>query len=244
MKVILKGGFLVSVAAWLLSGCGGGGGGTAAAPAPVIDPNLTVPVQTAIANLVNKGMNKTFTVTGWIDNSTTNTPVPRADITGSGTLTIGAPTAATFNGASVLRSTEVITGTVTVNGRQSSIASSGTTFYNSSNYTTAGTIVGGDTTYFSTYTYPATVKAGSTGSLGRTTDAGGAFAATSTTVYSVASDTATSLLVTLLKVESGPGATVTTQTVYRISTSGDINLMSIDSLKHLTRDYQRLTFTF
>lgn len=247
LNVMLKNGFLIAVATFLLSGCGGGGGGTAAAPAPVIDPNLTVPVQTAIANLVNKGMNRAFTVTGWIDNSTTNTPVPRADITGSGTLTIGTPTAATFNGSSVLRSTEVITGTVTVNGRQSSIASSGTTFYNSSNYTIAGTVVGGETTFIAPYTYPTTVKAGNTGSFGNSTSGGldgGLFATTSTTVYTVASDTATSLLVTLLKIESGPGATVTTQTVYRISTSGDINLVSIDSLKHLTRDYQKLTFTF
>lgn len=206
----------------MLYGCGGGGGSSPAAPVVVVDPNLTVPFQTAVANLVNNGINKTYTLSGYIDNSTTINPIPPTPISGSGTLTIGSPTGVTISsgpliGVAALKVVAVLDGATT---------STSTTYYSASNYTilvTADT----NTLYYSPYTYPSTVKAGDTGTLGSATT-GGIFATTVTSVYSVASDSANSLLVTVTDTEqSGGGGTVIAKTVYRITTSGNIALLSI-----------------
>lgn len=226
----------------MLVACGGGG----SSPAVAIDPNLTVPLQKAMANLVNNGMNKRFTLTGSVDNSTQANPVPLAAITGSGTLTLGVPSAATFNGASVLQATEVITGSATANGQTVPIASSGTVYYDPSNYTTVGTVAGSATTVNSAYIYPATVKVGSTGSLGNGSTSGGAISTSTATAYTVASDTATSLLVRIIQgTTSFLSDTTTSQTVYRIDASGGISLVSIEVQQgFLSKIYKILTYTF
>jgi len=88
--------------------------------------------------------------------------------------------------------------------------------------------------YYSAYNYPATVKAGSTGMLD------------SSTVYSVASDTATSLLVTLLQTKYLLSSiNSSSQTIYRIDTSGGISLVSITLQDYYFGDlYKSLTLTF
>ena len=240
--------YLLVLLALTLSACGGGGGGdsgsSAPPPATIADPNLTVSFQTAMANLVNNGINKTFTVTGFVDNSTGNNPVPRTPITGSGTLTIGTPVSATFNGGSVLKVTEVVTGSATANGQSMPIAASTIVYYNASNYTFAGSSTGTATTVYAPYINPSTVKAGSTGTLG-SGSTGGIFATTTTTVYTVAGDSVSSLLVTLIEtIREASGGTTTSQSLYRVNTSGGASLLSIDVVKHFTIDYQRLTYTF
>jgi hypothetical protein len=239
-------GLACSIFALVLSACGGsgGGGGGSSTPAVVIDPNLTVPIKTAVANLVNNGINQNFTVTGWVNNSTLANPVPNTPITGSGTLTIGPPISATFNGASVLESTEVIIGSASANGQSIPVAATSNIFYNPSNYTKVGSVTNGVTTFISPYTYPTSVKAGSTGTLGSGTSS----LSTILTSYTVASDTASSLLVTLVSTKNtgvGYTATVQDQTVYRITTSGAISLVSENVQQSLNGSvYQSLTFTF
>lgn len=227
-----------------LSGCGGGGGSST--PAVVIDPNMTVPVQTAIASLVNNGINKAFTLSGWVATSSN----PRTPITGSGNLTIGQPTGVVFtsgplNGTVALKSVQVITGTSIINGQSSPISGTATVYYSTSNYTILATVTSTSVSYYSPYTYPAVVKAGDTGSLGNATT-GGLFPTTTTSVYSVASESANSLLVTIADaVESSDGGYITTQTVYQITTSGNINLMSITVNNFFLGSlYKSLTYTF
>lgn len=242
--------YLLILLTLIVTACGGGGGGgdsgsSAPPPAPIADPNLTVPFQTAMANLVNNGINKTFTVTGFVDNSTVTNPVPRTTITGSGTLTIGTPVSATFNGGSVLKSTQVVTGSATANGQSTPIAASAIVYYNAGNYTIAGSSTGTTTIVYAPYTNPSTIKAGSTGTLG-TGSTGGIFPTTTTNVYTVAGDSVSSLLVTLIDtVREGSGGKTTSQSVYRVTTSGVVTLVSIDVVKNfLGTDYQRLTYTF
>lgn len=228
-----------------LAGCGGGGGGgSTPAPPVVIDPNMTVPVQTAIASWVNNGINKSFTLSGWITTSSNRTPV-----TGSGNLTIGQPTGVIFtsgplNGTVALKSVQVINGTSTVNGQSSPISGTATVYYSTSNYTILATVNDASASYYSPYTYPATVKAGDTGALGNATT-GGFLPTTTTSVYSVASESVNSLLVTITDAVKDLSGDITTQTVYRITTSGNIDLVSTTvnnfSLGSL---YKSLTYTF
>ena len=242
-------GLACSIFALVLAACGGGGGGGGGStPAAVIDPNLTVPFQTAAANLVNNGINQNFTVTGWINNSTLANPVPNTPITGSGSLTIGPPSTTTFNGAPALQATEVIVGSASANGQSIPLAGTANNFYDPSNYTKVGSVINGETTFISPYTYPATVKAGSTGTLGSGTSGGGLTLTTTTTAYSVATDSANSLLVTIVStknIDNGIAGTVQDQTVYRITTSGAISLVSENVQQSSTGSvYESLTFAF
>jgi hypothetical protein len=87
----------------LLGGCGGGNNNASTTSAQPV----SVPLQAAVANEVDNGTAANFSVSGTID----SVPVP-----GSGTLTDSAPVVATFNGATVLQTTETITDTVVENG--------------------------------------------------------------------------------------------------------------------------------
>ncbi|OIR08982.1 hypothetical protein GALL_89770 [mine drainage metagenome] len=232
---------LVAITAMILVGCGGGGGSST--PAPVIDPNLTVPVQAAIASFVNNGINKSYSLTGWVNNSTANNPVPNTPITGSGSFTIGPATSGPIAsgpliGTVVLQSVGVMTG---------SLSSTSYVYYSTSNYTILATLASGSSNaiYYTPYAYPTTVKAGDTGSLGSGND-GFALGQSVTSVYSVASDSANSLLVTITDtlISFGGGSTVT-QTIYRITTSGNMTLVSeTQTSSSLGTVYQVLTFTF
>jgi len=202
---------------------------------------LTLSVQAAMANLVNKGFSKTYTLTGWIDHSTITNPVPHTPITGSGTLTVGSPTTGTFTsgplvGISALKSVAVMTGSAT---------GTAITYYSAKDYTILATNDESKTYYYSPYSYPATVHAGSTGSLGSGSDRE-PFASNVTTIYVVASDSNTTLLATLIEtLSSYGGGKIKTQTVYRIDTSGGINLVSANvQYTNLGTVYKSLTYTF
>lgn len=204
-------------------------------PPPV---TVTVPVQTAMANLINNGYSKTYTLTGWVDHSTIANPVPHTPITGSGTLTVGSPTIVNFvsgplAGTHALQSVAVMTGTAT---------GTTTTYYNTNNYTIVATFDGTNTTYYSPYSYPATVHAGSTGLLGSGSGGPGVIGGGVTTTYVVASDSTTTLLVTVMQNFAG---STQTQTVYRIDTSGGISLVSANvQYGSGSSVYESLTYTF
>lgn len=226
----------------MLTGCGGGGSSsTPAAPPVVIDPNLTVPLQTAMANLVNNGFNKPYTLTGWVDNSTGNNPnLPLTPLSGSGTVMIGTPVSVVFTsgpltGVTALKSVAVSTGTV---------ASTSTYYFNTSDYTIL--LVQSESKYFyyTPYTLHSTVKAGNTGAIGDSST-GEFFATTTTTgVYSVDSDKADSLLVTFTETSSNFFSEVITSTKYRITTLGKISPVSITSDYYLTGHYKHVVLTF
>lgn len=96
------------------------------------------------------------------------------------------------------------------------------------------------------------VRAGDTGSTGTGTqfNADGtktAFGATITGTYTVASDSATSLLVTFVADQNNPFSSSESQTstVYRIDTKGNVSLVSITVIQSfLGSVFQTLIFTF
>lgn len=236
----------------VLYGCGGGGDSPSPTPASQapIDPNLTVPVQTALANVVNKGFNQAFTISGSVDNSTFNNPMPPTPITGSGHFTLGAGAPATSCGFPVLAATEVLTGTAIANGISTPFAGTGTVFYRSDN-TTVARDSDGKLFLFTPVSFPQTVRAGDAGPNGDGTQISQnctsiAFADTIARAYSVASDSATSLLVTFVEDQKSFGGSKTqTSTVYRIDTSGNIRLVSITAVQSfLGSVFKSLIFTF
>ena len=250
-----------------VGGCGGSGGDSPPAPAPAaqepIDPNLTIPVQTAYANFVNTGLDQPFTISGWIDESTGVNPRPPTPITGSGRLTIGAGVAGTFtggpfDGSAVFRVTEVTTGTIVTNGQSTPIGSTGQVYFYANNYTTLVTDFPGEYTVYDAHTYPETVKAGDTGFVrnGRQYQSfvdslkpEGPFPhpILITVAYAVLSDSATTLLVRFIEDSNDSilGHLGQTQTVYRIDTVGNVSPVSVTTLKYfLGSVYQTIAFTF
>lgn len=240
----------------LCSGCSGNGNDAASAPQPtpapqpVIDPNLSVPVRTAFANVVQNGFNQSFTISGSVDNSTPSNPAPPTRVTGNGRFVLGAGVPVTLCTFPVLQATQTTTGTTIANGISTPFASTGTIYYRSDN-----TIVATDSEdgffLFTPVAYPETVKAGDTGPVGDGTqfnrDCTQTFFATKITgSYFVESDSATSLLVTFIAIQkdAGGGETQTT-TIYRITTSGEITLKSITAARtFLASTYKTIIFTF
>ena len=236
----------------ILTGCGGGN----SVPAVTTMPNPAVPLQTAMANIVNTGFSKRFNVSGLINTSAPGNPASLSPVSGSGNMTFGPPVGATFNGASALATTGVI-GSVTGTGPIQSIASTFTYFYNPSNYTVVGISAGGVTAAMAPYTYQATVQAGDAACVpGGTTGANSP--TTITMVCTVASYTTTSLLVALETIQKLGSGTATnaptdrdTETAYLITASGSISIVSMttqlfNSVQSAAGSYGygSLTFTF
>lgn len=232
----------LSLVGIVLTGCGGGGsGGAPPPPTVVVDPNLTVPLQTAMANLVNNGLSQSYSLTGWIDNST-STPLPHTPLSGSGTVTIGTPISWVFSsgpltGVVILKSVAVFTGAA---------ASTATYYFSTADYTILAINSGGYFSYYSPYTIPATVKAGDTGATGGYHTGSVYSGDTTTGVYSVASDRANSLLVSFIETVTSIGyPKKITSTVYRIDTLGAISPASITIDNYfLGQWYQHVVLTF
>jgi hypothetical protein len=245
---------LLLLAGSVLTGCGGGGGSSPSAPTVVVDPNLTVPLQTAMANLVNNGFSKPFTITGWIDHSTLANPnLPHTPITGSGTWSLSTPVSYTFpstgagwlSGTTALHSTQIVTGSTAESGITSPFSDVSAYYFSPANYTLVGKTTGGENFEYYSYNYLSNVKMGNAGLIGSSTTAT-ILPSTTTGSYTVASDRANSLLVTFFETTiSYGGGETRAQSVYRIDTLGNINLISsATNYYFLSALYQSLTYTF
>jgi hypothetical protein len=231
----------------VLAGCGGGGGGSTsnvASNPPVVTPTppVTVPFQTAMANRINNGVNKSFTISGWYQYTS-------VILTGSGTLVENPAIVTTIpalpggiglgslTGTVALEVTGSLTETIFCNGATFSSTNVVTAFYNTSDYTGLETVVGPLTapTLASVnqnlygvpgdVPYPSTVAAGDAGTFGTAQDSQGNQYAT---YYSVASDSANSLLVTVTTVEfMTNNISVKTQELIRVDTLGNSSFVSI-----------------
>ena len=162
----------------ILASCGGGdgGGGPNVQPPTPIDPNLTVPFQTAMATIVNKDFGGTFTLTGTKDISTISNPQPLVSITGSGTYQLSAATLGTFSsgilvGQSALRASSAFTGSAVANGQTSSLGLVETIYFRPINYTYLAETQGTSLFVYDSYTVPSTVKAGDSGVFGQAANA-------------------------------------------------------------------------
>jgi len=206
----------------LLAGCGGGGGDSgSSSSAPV--QSVSVPLQTAVANEVNNGITVNFSISG---------TVGATAVTGSGTLMDDKAVAAMLNGVSVLKTTETLSGTVIANGAASPFSASRTIFRNPATFAEVLEDLGGPVVVFPEYTYPASVKAGDAATLVTAT----AFSSSAQTIktgtvalsYSVAADTATSLLVTFIETDfdNNNVKTADGQLTLRIDTAANIQFVS------------------
>jgi hypothetical protein len=154
---------LVALAASALAGCGGGGGSSVVATQPA----ATFDLQTGIAGLVMNGQTANVTLSG---TAVSGTSVP---FTGTGTLTLASGVSATFNGEGTLSQTETISGTVTASGQSAPYSSSAVDYYATGNSAFVGETIPATGEYAvaqTAFTYPITVMAGSSGTLGVTSD--------------------------------------------------------------------------
>ncbi|KWR91861.1 hypothetical protein [Cupriavidus sp. IDO] len=217
-----KNNLMAVVFTMLLGACGGGGDGGSSSNSASTQ-SVSVPLQTAVANEVNNGITVNFSISGTVSG------VP---VTGSGTLKDDKPVAATFNGAAALKTTETVSGTITVNGVSAPFSVTTIIFRNPATFAEFSEDLGDQVVDFPDYTYPATVKAGDSATLvtgtafsssARTTKIG-----TVTRSYSVAADTSTSLLVTFTETDFDNNSvkTADAQTTFRVDTMGNIQFVS------------------
>jgi len=216
-----KSNVMAIVFAIFLGACGGGGGGGSSGGASTQD--VSVPLQSAVANEVNNGITVNFSVSGTVE----ATPV-----TGSGTLKDDKAVAATLNGVAVLKTAETISGTVTANGASTPFSVSRTIFRNPATFAEVLEDLGGPVIVFPVYTYPASVKAGDAATLVTATEFSDNTQTTKTgsvtLAFSVAADTSTSLLVTFIETDfdNNNAKTADAQLTLRIDTMGNIQFVS------------------
>ena len=210
----------------LLSGCLTGSDGSTATtttPAPT-----TFPVASARATLIANGWSKTFvaSITGTLTCS------------GTGAVTVSpASTSTTFamtptNSVSALSATQSVTENWT-NCTPATQALSSTNYYNPSSYIDLGdSLTGVNYNVFQTApSYPATVKVGDTGIIGTenlyTNSTETASNGQQQVSYTVAADTTTTAIVTIIYNITGSSNNGSEQDKWRISTSGTLTPISV-----------------
>lgn len=251
--------FILLLGVLALHGCGSDGGDSAAtdpstpppAQGPPPDPNLTIPLRTAIANIVQKGFNQSFRISGSVDNSTPSNPAPPTPVTGNGQFVLGSATPTTLCNFQVSSAQQVISGTTVANGVSTPLSETGTIYYRNDN-TIVATAPPGELFLHNPYSYPETIKAGEAGQIGTATQFNTdctprSFASTITGSYFASTDRANSLLVTTIFILDNKfsSAKTETTTVYRVNTAGDVTLVSIKTVRSFLGEiFQTLTFTF
>lgn len=187
----------------LLTGCGGGGGGgsNSTPQAPVTSLAFTVPLASALGQLATKGTVATFNLVGTVGavGSATKTPV-----SGSGTFTLSPAVDSVLDGSAVIKSTQLISGNLQVNGAASAVATTSATFYSKAGALRLADESNTNYVKYSSYTIPVNVSAGDVGSawLATTYMSRGQISPPGTgrivATYSASKDSPTSLLVAFL----------------------------------------------
>ncbi len=206
----------------ILTSCGGGGGSGSSTPAPVTS-TLSFPLLKALQTSTVNGSSQTFTISG--------------DCTGAGNLIESpATTLTTFQGVGAISETRTITGTLTV-CTPASLADT-TIYYYDANYMPLGyddTAGGGAyAVYLTTPSIPTTVAVGNTGTIGTRTLYANSLKTGSTGAvalsYTIEADTANTAILNLISVKTVQylGVTNTTQTRYRLTSTGGTTLLSED----------------
>jgi len=209
----------------LLGACGGGGdgGGGGSSSSSSTMQNVSVPLQTAVANVVNNGITVNFSISGTVGGTA---------VTGTGSLVDAKAVAGMFNGAAVLQTAETVSGTVMANGVSSQFSSMRTIFRNPATFAEVAEDLGGPVVIFPAYVYPSTVQAGDSGTLVTGTSFSNASQTTKTgTVvrsFSVAADTSTTLLVTFTEsdFDTNNVKQADDQQTLRVDTSGNVQFVS------------------
>ena len=140
-----------------LGACGGGGGGNSLAPGP-----STYDMAAGVSGLVTHGMTANLAASGTL--TVNGAPLP---LTGTGTLSLAPATAGTFNGATVQTQAVSINVTVVAGGQSASTSSAVLDHYDATTFALLGETSAGEYDVAQTpIAFPATVMAGSNGTLG------------------------------------------------------------------------------
>ena len=231
-----------------LVACGGGGDSTPAAP---VTSNSTFDLKTAYVNYIAPRGTQGFTISGTVKGVT---------VTGTGTITNGDLTPATFEGKAALKKTSTATQSFTANG-QTATAGAMTTYFFDSNYNVLGntgiSIDAGGAPIASTSSYgvttftsnpPQTVKVGDEGTL--TTGAVYATAnktnllSATTLSYVVKPDTTNTALISFIATSKDTAGNIISisTTVTRATTTGSLTFINQTAkIPTLKTD---LTFTY
>ena len=141
----------------LLGACGGGGDGNSLAPGP-----STYDIAAGVSGLATHGMKANLTVSGTVTVSGVAVP-----LTGTGTLSLAAAVADTFNGAAAQTQAETVSATVVAGGQSAPYSRTVSDHYDPTTYALLGESSPGEYDVAQTpITFPATVTAGSSGTLG------------------------------------------------------------------------------
>jgi hypothetical protein len=152
-----------ALAASALSACGGGGGKLAPGPSAG-----SFDLQTGIHGLVASGQSVNVSLSGTVNNAGVSVP-----FTGSGTLTLSPGVDATFNGVGAQSQSKTISGTVTAAGQTQALTTSVVDYYANGDDAFVGETDPSTGEYDvaqAPFTYPASVVAGSSGTLGTTSN--------------------------------------------------------------------------
>ena len=140
-----------------LCACGGGGDGNSLAPGP-----SSYDIAAGVSGLVTHGMQASLAVSGSVTLNAVALP-----LTGTGTLSLAAGTAGTFNGAAAQTQAESISATVVAGGKSAAYSSSESDYYDPATYALLGETSAAEYDVASApIAFPAMVMAGSNGTLG------------------------------------------------------------------------------
>lgn len=229
---------VVVIAGMLLDACGGGGGGGGSSSSPT-PSTIAFPVAQAHSQMTINGYSVTFAISGKSSG---------VAVSGSGTLTVGAAVAATFEGQAGMSTTESLSATVTGNGQSIPINVTGIDYFDS-NYNDLAYLDNTDgslTVVDPVVPVPSTVHVGDSGSLGAATTYSDSTKSTvintETLTYNVVADTATSILfkVTKKTYDLSHNLTDTDITSIRVTENG-VGTWASES--DTTSDGVQLTFT-
>jgi hypothetical protein len=208
--------------AFLLVACGGGGGGSATPAAGPVASTNAFNLQSGYAALVSAGYSKTFTLSG--------------TCTGTFTLTTGAAsTSTTFEGSAAVSGNEAATATL-IGCTPSSIASTGTRYFNSS-YAPLGFNFPSGNGYGIYATVPVITTNAHVGDVAiigtinlYTDNTKSTPAGREDVSYVITADTATTAIVNLIfkTYNSSSVLTSTEQDFYRMAANGTLTPMSFD----------------
>ena len=232
----------------LLAACGGGGSDApAATPTVVAAVPLSVPLGTAMANVVNLARSATMTVAG-----TAVSGGQTVNVTGSGSYS-ESTTAGTFEGTVGLRKTLTVNGTlVGTSGGQTSSAplNSISDAYYDTNYKPLGST--GTASYCVTTSYTAPPASAQVGlqadwygqdcytSGAKTTKAG-----TIALKYAVEADTASSVLLKITSTsKASNGTTIPGTSTYRVTSAGTVTRLNDVSAATVNGVAINLTITY
>jgi len=229
----LKAILLTCAATLLLSACSGGG--SSSGPSSPSTPSNTAssksfPLAIAIKNLVTSGFDANLSISGTIEK-----------FTASGTATISwvPSSAATFENQAVLDAPLLGSVTLSANGHSASVSSISHQYFKASDYSPLGQIDASNGQYYLVTSFsgwPASVKVGDSGNLGKLTlysDSSKALiSGYQQWSYSIEADTADTAIIALTTVETdASNVYVSTETDrYRMTSAGAITFLSVHSV--------------